>query len=213
MLHTETVAPATLELLKQLMNDAVFANFVLVGGTSLSLQLGHRISVDLDLFTNETFNETDLAEFLRLKYSFELDFLDKETIKGEIAGIKIDCIAHKYPWLNTAIIADNIRLAGFEDIAAMKLNAIVGNGTRIKDFIDLAYLSFTLSLNGMLNAYQKKYQSNAVLALKAISYFEDININEPISMLDKNSYDWKKIKKHINLMIKFPDKIFKAIGK
>ena len=65
MLHTETVAPKTLELLNQLMNDTTFNFFLLVGGTSLSLQLGHRISVDLDLFSNESFDEHKLVEYLR----------------------------------------------------------------------------------------------------------------------------------------------------
>ncbi len=54
MLHTETVAPETLELLSRLMQDSFFNNFVLVGGTAISLHLGHRISVDLDLFSNES---------------------------------------------------------------------------------------------------------------------------------------------------------------
>ena len=49
MLHKETVSPSTLELLTTLMKDSRLKHFVLVGGTSLSLQLGHRISVDLDL--------------------------------------------------------------------------------------------------------------------------------------------------------------------
>ena len=208
MLHTETLTNSTLELIKKLMRDAVFDKFVLVGGTSLSLQLGYRISVDIDLFSNETFNENELLEYLRINYSFELDFLDKETLKGEIDGVKIDCIAHKYPWLNAALREEDIRLAGFEDIAAMKLNAIVGNGTRVKDFIDLAYLSGKISLNTMLSSYQKKYQSNPILALKAIIYFEDINFNEPIKMTDKKRYNWKNIKKQIEQMISLPDTIF-----
>lgn len=211
MLHTETVAPKTLELLNKLMNDTTFNHFLLVGGTSLSLQLGHRFSVDLDLFTDETFNENDLAEYLRFIYQFELDFIDKETVKGEIEGVKIDCIAHKYPWLNSPITINGIRLAGYEDLAAMKLNAIVGNGTRIKDYIDIAYISTKITLNQMLAAYQTKYTSNGVMALKAIAYFEDINFAEPISMLDATNFDWKIIKKHLLLMIKHPDKIFDKI--
>jgi putative NADH-flavin reductase len=71
MLFTETVAPKTLELLTRLMNDASFNHFLLVGGTSLSLQMGHRISIDLDLFTNESFDEHKLAEYLRREYQFE----------------------------------------------------------------------------------------------------------------------------------------------
>lgn len=208
MLHSETVAPATLALLKRLMVDHTLLHFELVGETSLSLQLGHRLSVDLDLFTNETFNENDLAEYLRFTYQFELDFLDKETVKGEIEGVKIDCIAHKYPWLNAPVLDDGVRLAGFDDMAAMKLNAIVGNGTRIKDFIDVAFMSSKISLNGMLDAYEKKYRSNAVMALKAITYYDDIQLNEPIRMLGKQKFDWGKMKKQLTLMLKYPDKIF-----
>ena len=79
MLYTQTVAPKTLELLNRLMHDTTFNAFILVGGTSLSLQVGHRISIDLDLFCNQTFDEQKLAEYLRTEYRFELDFIDKET--------------------------------------------------------------------------------------------------------------------------------------
>jgi len=208
MLYTQTVAPKTLELLNQLMHDTTFDCFLLVGGTSLSLQLGHRISIDLDLFSNQTFDEQKLVEYLRTEYRFELDFIDKETVKGEIDGVKIDCIAHKYPWLTDPIETDGIRLARYEDLAAMKLNAIVGNGTRIKDYIDIAFMSTKMTLNQMLTAYQLKYTSNGVMVLKAIAYFEDINFEEPITMLETNKFDWKKIKKQLLSMMKYPDKIF-----
>lgn len=210
MLHTKTVAQDTLELLIRLMNDSAFDNFRLVGGTSLSLQIGHRMSVDLDLFTNLTFDEQKMLDYLRTEYSFELDYMDKETLKGEINGVKIDCIAHKYPWLNSPVLENSIRLAGYEDISAMKLNAIVGNGTRIKDYIDTAYLVEKLSFNEMLKAYQNKYKSNPVMVLKAIVYFEDIDFAEPIRMMDKPVFEWKIIKKRLEMMLKSPDKIFKS---
>jgi len=209
MLHTETVAPKTLELLIRLMNDSAFDNFRLVGETSLSLQMGHRISVDLDLFTNLSFDEQKMLEYLRAEYHFELDFIDKETLKGEIDGVKIDCIAHKYSWLSSPVPENKIRLASYEDIAAMKLNAIVGNGSRIKDYIDIAYMSNYMSFNDMLNAYQKKYSSNPVMVLKAIVYFEDIDFAEPIRMIDKPVFEWKIIKKQLVMMLKFPNKLFK----
>ena len=212
MLHTETVETGTLEILKQIMLDAHFSKFVLVGGTSLSLQLGHRKSVDLDLFCNESFDENSFVEYLRNTYQFELDFLDKETLKGEIEGVQIDCIAHKYPWLNSPNETDGIRLAHYEDIAAMKLNEIVGNDTRIKDFIDIAYLSKKMSLNRMLNAYQSKYSSNAVMVINALVYFDDINFNEPVKMIDTTKVDWQKIQKHLQRMIKNPDNIFEKIA-
>ncbi|MDR3654039.1 MAG: nucleotidyl transferase AbiEii/AbiGii toxin family protein [Paludibacter sp.] len=208
MLYTETVAPKTLELLKRIMQDTVFNHFLLVGGTALSLQLGHRISVDLDLFCKESFDENKLADYLRTEYNFELDYIDKETLKGEVDGVKLDCIAHKYPWLTAPVVENEIRLASYNDIAAMKLNAITGNGTRLKDFIDISFLSAYLTLNEMLNAYQLKYNSNAVMVLKALTYFDEINFNEPINMLNNDSFDWKKIKKQLLLLIKYPDKLF-----
>lgn len=94
MLHTETVAEQTLELLKKLEAENIMANFNLGGDTSLSLYLGHRISVDLDLFTPESFNAVQLEEFLADKYNFRTDFMERNTLKGTINGIKIDCITH-----------------------------------------------------------------------------------------------------------------------
>jgi len=209
MLQKQTVAPTTLELLNRLMQDPVLEKFVLVGGTSISLQLGHRISVDLDLFTNETFDEQKLAEHLRRNYHFELDFIEKETVKGEIDGVKIDCIAHKYPWVSEPINTEGVRLAHLNDLAAMKLNAIIGNGTRLKDFIDIAYLSKVKSLNLMIDAYQTKYNSNGMIGVKAIVFFDDINFAEPIRMLPENTkFEWKKIEKQLLMMTKHPDKIF-----
>lgn len=68
MLQIQTLAPATLQLLKRLMMDEELRVFRLVGGTALALQLGHRISVDLDLFTNRPFDEQLLREYMEREY-------------------------------------------------------------------------------------------------------------------------------------------------
>jgi hypothetical protein len=211
MLYEQTIKKSTLELLKKLMNDLSFQNFVLAGGTALALQIGHRISIDLNLFTNLPFDETQLADHLRRNYNFELDFISSNTIKGEINGIQIDCIAHQYPWLEKHNKYGSIRLAGYLDIAAMKLNAISGNGTRMKDFIDIAFLSTRTGLNQMLQAYEQKYKSNPVMPLKAMSYFNDINFNEPVLMTEIKHLKWHFIEKRILEMQKFPDKVFEKI--
>jgi predicted nucleotidyltransferase len=87
MLHKETVEKPTLELLIKLMNDNSLKEFVLVGETALALQLGHRISIDLDLFSISAFDSIDLENYLRINYNFELDFIALNTLKGEIEGI------------------------------------------------------------------------------------------------------------------------------
>ena len=90
--------------------------------------------------------------------------------------------------LLTALMNDEyLRTASLEDIAAMKLNAIAGNGTRLKDFIDVAYLSSLLTLTQMVDAYAEKYSSrNPVMAIKALEYFNDIDFTEPIDMIGAN---------------------------
>ena len=208
MLCTETVSKSTLELLKKLMNEPSLNGFILVGGTALALQLGHRISIDIDLFSVSPFQSDILANDLRINHSFELDFIALNTLKGEIQGIKVDCIAHQYPWLHKNTIIENIRMASISDIAAMKLNAIAGDGTRVKDFIDIAFLSSRMSLNQMLNSYAIKYNSNPIMPLKAILYYNDLNFNEPVNMANSKRFIWKDIEKRLYKMQKFPDKIF-----
>lgn len=208
MLYKETIEKSTLELLIKLMEDELLSNFVLVGGTALALQIGHRISVDLNLFSSQPFNAEELADYLRTSYGFGLDFISTNTVKGEINGVQVDFIAHQYPWITKTNEIGKIRLASLTEIAAMKLNAITGNGTRIKDFIDISFLSTKLSLNQMLSAYKEKYKSNSVLPLKSMVFFNDINFNEPIKMAGESRFEWKTIETRLQLMHKLPNKIF-----
>ena len=197
MLHTETIAPTTLELLKKIMRDENLPSFLLVDGTSLALQIGHRISADLDLFTNSPFDETAVNDHFWQHYGLITDFMAKKTMKGEIDGVQIDCIAHEYPWIRPFVEENGVRLASMEDICAMKLNAIAGNGTRIKDFVDVAYLSTRFSLNQMLDFYEEKYHSNPLAPMKAITFFNDVNQLEPVRMVGGKKLKWKAIEKRL----------------
>lgn len=211
MLHKETITPATLELLKGLMNDELLKDFFLVGRTALSLQIGHRISIDLDFFSLKPFDQNRLLSHLE-KRKLMLDFLDRNTVKGRINEVAVDFITHAYPLVKEFRLEEGIRLASLEDIAAMKLNAIVGNGTRLKDFIDMAYLSSYLSLKDMLDAYEHKYSTrNEVLVLKALSYFNDVNHKEPIQLLGAG-YQWEAVSNRIIKMIREPGKVFQSVA-
>jgi predicted nucleotidyltransferase component of viral defense system len=192
------------------MADKQLKDFVLVGGTALSLQMGHRVSVDLDLFVNQDFETEELREYMERTYRLETDYLAFATVKGEINGVQVDCIAHSYPWIRPFVEEEGIRLASMEDICAMKLNAIAGNGTRIKDFIDVAFLSSLYSLNQMLSFYEEKYHANPLMPLKGIVFFDDINMEAPVKMTDGKTLNWKKIEKRLLDMEKYPNKVFTA---
>lgn len=210
MLHTETVARSTLELLKMLESESVMSNFNLAEGTSLALYLGHRISVDLDLFTPESFDAGKLEIFLRDKYGFRTDFMEKNTLKGTIDGVKIDCITHSYGYLEKPYTESDIRLYSIEDIVAMKLSAIADNGSRLKDFIDIAFLSTRFPFNSMLRLYERKFPgSNLIRPFKAITYFDDIDFEEDIVMLN-GKYDWKLIERRLIDMTQIQNKVFES---
>jgi len=194
------------------MEDELLENFFLAGGTALALQIGHRISLDLDLFTQVSFTENEMLSNLEERYQFQMDFQAKNTLKGSIRELKVDLIAHNYPLVKPLIETEGIRIAAVEDIAAMKLNAIIGNGTRLKDFIDIVYLSSSLTVLQMIDAYEKKYATrNPAMVIKALDYHNDINLNEPVEML-AGKYKWEDIKKRLGEMTLNPDKLFDSVS-
>ena len=209
MLQTQTVEPRTLELLRKLQSEPLMSSFNLVGGTALALRLGHRKSIDLDLFTNEDFDIVELREMLVEKYAMKVAFERGQTLKGFIDGVMIDCIRFNYPRIKEPDIADGVRLESIPDIIAMKLDTISHNGTRIKDFIDIATLSSQYSLNEMLKFYLAKFRiANVLMPVISLVFFGDINFNESVVMLN-GAFDWEKVARRLMDMTEQPNKIFK----
>jgi len=89
MLHQETVTAATLDLIRKLQTDPEFDQFYLVGGTALSLQIGHRKSIDIDFFTRSSFETKDLIEHLEEKYGFSLLVVEKDLTIEKIKTMLI----------------------------------------------------------------------------------------------------------------------------
>jgi hypothetical protein len=192
------------------MQDPFLSDFLLAGGTSLALQLGHRKSIDLDMFAYQEFDALKLEKHFLENYNFVARrVFEKNTILGYIDGIKVDFVSHLYPLLNQPFIENRIRMYSLQDIACMKLVAISDNGTRLKDFVDIAFLSTKISLNEMLTAYSKKYNRlNYYHALKGLSYFDDIDFDVQIDLINDKPFDWEKIENRIIEMIKFESTIF-----
>ena len=156
MLHTATVEPEALALLKELMSFDFLKDTRLVGGTALALQLGHRKSIDLDFFGELPLDRFGTEKLFPHNWTVE-QIRNTENIKIYlINGIKVDMVNYQYPWINGLVKDGGIRLASFRDIGAMKLSAITGRGTK-KDFIDLSFLLERISLKEMMRDYLVKY--------------------------------------------------------
>ena len=197
MLHTQTVEPNTLGLLKRLMADDTLRSFNLVGGTALSLQIGHRKSIDLDLFTQTDFVADEILQHLLDNgYSPQVRHVQKQTLIVEIDGIKVDFIRFRYPFANDILLWEDIRLADIRDIACMKIDAIMGRGKK-KDFCDLYFLLQRFSLKDMMTWYANMFQHSTLFhVFKSLTWFEDANLEGELDVFDE-TYDWKKAKETI----------------
>lgn len=210
MLQTGTVKTTTLGLLKALQSEPAPISTRLVGGTALSLQIGHRESDDLDLFSVEPLNMSVIQSILINKYEFVPSVIEENTLIGFVNGVKIDVIYHPFPWLEDSVSEDGIRVASVADIAAMKMHAIINSGKRPKDFVDIAFLSMRFSYNELKHLLLKRYPAyDPIMADKAIIYFGDIDelLVPEIRMLGY-SFDFGAIKKRIIKMTDYPDKVY-----
>lgn len=198
MLYKETTSPHTLELLSRLQKKDYLNGFYLAGGTALALQIGHRSSIDIDLFSNFGFNTGEVLENLSQDFDYTLFFSANNTLKGSINEIQVDILAHRYPYVSAPIIIDDITMLSIEDIIAMKLNAISVSGQRVKDFIDIYYMLDTYSIAEMVGFYKKKYASfNDVNVLKSLIWFEDIDHSAWPVLLKNPDLKWETIRKKI----------------
>lgn len=181
------------ELLQRLMKDEKLKDFNLVGGTALSLMIGHRLSIDLDLFTTKDFDEQAILTHLGNQHSVKIRQILENTMLLDIGSVKVDILAHKYPWQEPIRTEEGVRLASLYDIGAMKLHAIFQNGTRIKDFVDMYFLLEHHPLKTYLEAYQNKYDGNPGLAAHALLDHSNIDKEEKVKLIKGKETNWYKM--------------------
>ena len=200
MLSFQTVYPDTLELLKALAQAPVLSNMRLVGGTALALQYGHRRSVDLDFFGQTTESVEELSDALRENIGNLTLLSASKTIRVyKIRDIKVDIVNYSYPWIDEALKEDGFMLASPKDIAAMKVNAVIGRGTK-KDFIDIYFLLQHYSFDQLMQFYLEKYADGSEYrALLSMTYFGDADL-QPIPYMFSN-ITWESIKEKILLEV------------
>ncbi len=196
MLSYRTIVPHTLELLKKLCQEPYLMDCRLVGGTALALQYGHRTSIDLDFFGSFGNEEDKLftvlqpyAEVRRIKDSPNIKIFFMDDVKVDFVNYSI------YPWIDDAVEEEGLRLASPKDIAAMKINAIEGRGSK-KDFIDIYSLLQHYSLDELLKFYSQKYPNYSIYrALMSLTYFADADPkNTPTLFMDVT---WDEMKTFI----------------
>jgi predicted nucleotidyltransferase component of viral defense system len=201
-----------LDLIKKLSQDEFLQDFTLVGGTALALQIGHRISVDIDLFSKKSFDSMEVAEHLKQNYPAQNIVTAKEinNVAGFISDVKVTLIAHEYNDVSVPIVEQGIKMASLDDIAAMKIHAIHNSGTRYKDFVDIYHLLEHRSMNEMLKSYMAKYPDmNEITAKMALGNHDEVKTKSKIEHL-RRDLTWPEISDRIQWALKQPGQKFKA---
>ena len=191
----ETLPEATQRSLELLGAKKITRGFYLAGGSALALHLGHRLSVDLDFFTVQSFDALALSRRLAQADTFTQEQRKKDTLLGAFAQVKVSFFRYSYPMLAPTATVLNTAIASVPDIGAMKLDAI-GTRGRKRDFIDLYFVCRAgHSLEEVLGWYREKYQGvevNLIHYIKALTYFEEAEADPMPRMLKRVSWDRAK---------------------
>ena len=199
--HPEAITPGCQTALTYLRLQPWLEDFYLAGGTALALQIGHRISTDLDWFTSSHLLEMAERDAIRAKLISTGVYGDKSEQDGQlycqIAGTDVSFIYQHHPLLESTIDYEGVPLASPIDIGVMKLSAINSRGTR-RDFIDLYCLRDIAPLEQLLQLAEVKYADRPSflnITVRALAYFGDAE-QQPMPRLLWKAVQWADVVKY-----------------
>jgi len=195
-MFVDTLSANARRLLTQLGREPLIRSFYLAGGSAAALHLGHRVSVDLDLFTSQDHYDAEaLTQRLRTIGHLNIQQQSQGTLVGLLAGVRLSFFAYPYPLLAEMADLDGVAVAHLLDIALMKLIAISQRGTK-RDFVDLYFICrHGYQLGELLRRVSEKYQAvsySSYHLLRALAYFSDAEEDESPQMLVP--FDWNEVK-------------------
>ena len=198
-LHWEA-APEGMQMVLMSISTALSGtDFYLAGGTALALLEGHRVSLDLDLFS-PSFDDTEAVQVTLEKAHPEAvtTSISARTLYLQVQSTTVSLFGYSYPLVASLLRPDSslLPLASREDIAAMKLAAIASRGSR-KDFIDLWLLATRYwPLSDCLELYRKKFAARDIgHVVRSLTYFDDADEEPPLRLLI--DVEWEEIKRDL----------------
>jgi len=197
-MHPKVLGADGWRIVRAMVRAGRAEGWVLAGGTGLALQLGHRISKDLDFFRASPFAPAELAT--------GLSGLGRVVVQGRSAGtlhvtldrLRVSFLAAEAPLLFEGTPYRGLTVADPRDIAVMKVIAIGGRGSR-KDFVDLYFfLRAGGSLEGVFALIRRRFAGvdyNVYHLLRSLAFFEDAE-TEPMPRMVRRAA-WSEIKRVI----------------
>jgi len=170
--------------------------FYLAGGTALAIQIQHRLSFDLDFFSQKEFDHVVINGDLVGLDNYRLDRMEKNTLLGIIDQTKISFFTYKYKMVSDFVPWGGIKLAGLPDIAAMKIEAIGGRGTK-RDFVDLYFICQQYPIEQAFDCCLEKFgerANNVFHLIKSLQYFDDAE-SSPQELRMLKPVRWLEVKR------------------
>jgi len=196
--YEAAITPACRQGLGYLRHQAFIGDFYLAGGTALALQMGHRISTDLDWFSAQRRLLAPEREEIRLALSqsrqFDVTSEQDGMLFTQLFGTDVSFIHQHHLLLESTVVYQGVQLASPTDIGLMKLSAINSRGTR-RDLIDIYCLREIVTLDRLLELVALKYAdrpSFQAIAVRALAYFEDAEQQPMPRML--TPVDWADVR-------------------
>ncbi len=193
-LHPEILNEAQRQLLPFIKSFT--KEYYLVGGTAVSLQIGHRQSIDFDLFKKSNILKSKIVKRLtEFGLSYQLLYTNSESFHIIVNDVKITFF--EYPFtIPTSKTFEKIRIPDLQTLAAMKAFAL-GRRVKWKDYVDLYFIlhDFT-DLKSIITQSQKIYGSlfSSKLFRQQLCYFKDLDYSEEVFYLGNAAVSDETIK-------------------
>ncbi len=196
----QAITPSCHQALNYLGQHRFIEDFYLAGGTALALQIGHRISTDLDWFSTTrtllTQEREAVGVALQTSGSFEVVSEQDGMLFARLFGADVSFIHQHHPLLEPTVSYQGVPLASPTDVGLMKLAAVNSRGTR-RDFIDLYCLREIVALDHLFEWVAVKYADRPnflAVAVRALAYFEDAEQQPMPRML--MPVDWADVRSY-----------------
>ncbi len=196
MIHKKTVTDQLLEVARILCELPALNSFRIVGGTAVALQLGHRKSVDIDFFTSEKVDKEKIRRVLEGAFPDSKFDTSEDAITSEIQGVKVELFDDwSTPFLEKPVVEDGLRMASLNDLAALKLDTIIGRREK-KDYIDLHVLFKSLTASEVLKQFKlynpQASEKSVMFALEEVKAARENKTIQPAMLID---ISWNDIEK------------------
>ena len=186
-------------LLKKILPSIGDPGFYLAGGSGLALQIGHRVSEDLDFFTSQPFVSSSLATSLAAKADkLEEILTEAQTFIADLEGVKCSFFYYEIPLVFTMVFYEGLKIAHWRDILAEKFKTLAQRGSK-KDFYDIFCVlqAKKISLEEAVSIFRKRFQSSGVNyyhVLRSLAYFEDADLDPDPKTLKGFEVSWQEVK-------------------